>query len=1091
MTNAFSWLHLSDLHAGMHAHGWLWPTLKSAFYDDLRRVHARTGPWDVVIFSGDLAQAGNPVEYEKVAVALSELWEVQAQLGFRPKLMLVPGNHDLVRPDATDPATIVLKGWWQQEAVRNRTLNDSNSPYRELIANSFANFSQWVQTLQGAGIPLVDAVAGMFPGDVSTVLTTSIGPVGLVGLNSAWLQLDGGDSKGSLAVDVRQLLSVTGDDPSAWCEKNAANLIITHHPTDWLHHSSQAFWHSDINPGGRFNAHLFGHMHEPDVISTSHGGSAIRTSIQAASIFGLEKYGDLKLERIHGYSVAKIESGGTLRVWPRIGLRQANGELKLVPDHRLNVDEDGSFTVTVNAGTSIVPSDATKTDFIIHTPSKSGLDFSAAAARVLESLRYFISAHGAHSKVRRVEQRRSVSALEEKRTVWIAAEWGSGSDGFVKSIYDSMGLENPDVYRLDLADYISRNEFLDGLKSKIGVGLEQLCGSLAERKDAFLIIDNAPTTAGYVEPGKLSLEADIELVADAILNFCPDLKVIIRSRRPPVHHAQTLVTLRSLDEADVRTYVLDHERGGPEFMRPDAISAIYRHTDGVTARIDITLRDLEIISLDELSSNNSDLVRIDGVQDHIPQALKDAVNALAGSSEPERARAYDLLKALAAFPQGETLERLKRFYGPQGIFPNHARELLEGSLIASSIPAGGQVSGQGAPEKLLHVPRPVRDFVRSITSIDDQNDITRLAATLYFGDQWLTGTLKQSVATKFGNPAVQSYEVANANAIILRLLNDAVEMDDDRQTDAALAIAKAYLVALFRGDHYRSVVTFSRDLLARLPDGKDDVRAFLTFELGRAVRMTGDDRDARDLLKSVDQAHLPLSMRQTLLSSLALAHQGIGDSGAAVDCAKELIKIGKNSGSALQAQAIILEEDAETTPEQLRSLERLCRKRGTHVVANNLALSRAGKYGADAEEVNAALADVMNHSDAKTDFYNSARAIVKKVALANSRNIDVSDDDKSLLIDAYHFLYSERLANLFDQCHAALWDLFSGQGEQENLLRLFRHSSLIWRLRGDEDKEKSYLRKLAHTVHAIATRDFKMVNKETAYYLVRASAVLS
>lgn len=93
-----SFLHLSDLHVGMDSQGWLWPAFKTAFLDDLRLLYRRSGSWDVVVFSGDLAQKASLGEYERLSEILREIWSVFEELGFKPLLFPIPGNHDLTRP---------------------------------------------------------------------------------------------------------------------------------------------------------------------------------------------------------------------------------------------------------------------------------------------------------------------------------------------------------------------------------------------------------------------------------------------------------------------------------------------------------------------------------------------------------------------------------------------------------------------------------------------------------------------------------------------------------------------------------------------------------------------------------------------------------------------------------------------------------------------------------------------------------------------------------------------------------------------------------------------------------------------------------
>ena len=69
-----SWLHLSDLHAGMNGQAWLWPNLKHALFSDLRSLHSTNGPWDFVIFSGDLTQKASLEDYAKLSHVMAELW---------------------------------------------------------------------------------------------------------------------------------------------------------------------------------------------------------------------------------------------------------------------------------------------------------------------------------------------------------------------------------------------------------------------------------------------------------------------------------------------------------------------------------------------------------------------------------------------------------------------------------------------------------------------------------------------------------------------------------------------------------------------------------------------------------------------------------------------------------------------------------------------------------------------------------------------------------------------------------------------------------------------------------------------------------
>jgi 3',5'-cyclic AMP phosphodiesterase CpdA len=69
-------MHLSDLHVGVSNQGWLWPAFKKAFFDDIKNLYRKLGAWDVVVFSGDLAQKATVPEYEILTEILKEIWSV-------------------------------------------------------------------------------------------------------------------------------------------------------------------------------------------------------------------------------------------------------------------------------------------------------------------------------------------------------------------------------------------------------------------------------------------------------------------------------------------------------------------------------------------------------------------------------------------------------------------------------------------------------------------------------------------------------------------------------------------------------------------------------------------------------------------------------------------------------------------------------------------------------------------------------------------------------------------------------------------------------------------------------------------------------
>ncbi len=68
----FSWLHLTDLHLKKESEG-RWSALKEIFFKDLERLHEKSGPWDLVLFTGNLTFQGSDKEFRHVDEVLMRI----------------------------------------------------------------------------------------------------------------------------------------------------------------------------------------------------------------------------------------------------------------------------------------------------------------------------------------------------------------------------------------------------------------------------------------------------------------------------------------------------------------------------------------------------------------------------------------------------------------------------------------------------------------------------------------------------------------------------------------------------------------------------------------------------------------------------------------------------------------------------------------------------------------------------------------------------------------------------------------------------------------------------------------------------------
>lgn len=1086
---AIKLLHLSDLHFGLTQQDWMWPTFRTQFFDDLRNLHGRTGPWDLVIFSGDLTQRGSVAEFDKLTEQLSQLWAFLKTLGSEPKLMVVPGNHDLCRPSDLDPSGRVMTQWWNDSTVRNDFWASADSVYRAAVTGWFQNYSRWCGRLNQV-VPMASTSPGLLPGDFSAVIEKNGLRLGVVGLNSAWLQHAGGEFFERLCVHPRQLNAVTGNDPDGWCAKHDYRLLVTHHPVNWLHKESQGHWAAEINTPGRFDAHLFGHMHEGMSTSLAISGGASRLSIQAASLFGLEHYGDGRARRDHGYSAIQIPpkpGARGLRVWPRRLISRDDGSKKMGANQNWELIDDSYADLLFGVG-----------EVIVAEPDAAEPDPLDAASKIPDILARLVRPNTfseAHAAARKAEQSLFLAALKEKRRAWLVTDWGLGGDEFIQCVQQQMLGHRGNVYFLDLHDYQTQEEVLQGLPERIGCSLARLCSGLADEGHVILVLDDLKLELGSNGVGG-GISQEIEALVEVILDFCPELAVVVRSRVEPASTSMRVVELRPLDEADTALYVLAHQRGSEQLAKHDAILRLHRHTDGIPSRIDSTLRDLQIVGLKGLYELDSDVAGKQAESRDASPAMVRTIQDLANSKDEGSVRSYALLKVLSMFPQGEQLSRVKRFFGARAFYPAHALRLIELALVdAVSVNGLGRESGLHDQGRALVVRRPVREYVIQSLTESDHRTLSAKALALYFGDGWELRGILPPPDLKFKDSRCDAREIANACTMVLRATRAATDSGSLSRIRSVLALATSFAAQLWTGDHFRSVASLYDDLLPlheRSAKGLDLDPCRLQH--AQALRMIDEDGRATALLRQCELTVKTKAMKQQVLLNLALLSESAGGTPAeTLELAHRCEQVDPKTTWGLQAKGIVIANDDAFKADrdnQLRQLQEEARKRKAHTLANNLTIQRATGTR-DPEKKKALLQAAAQAARDQNDAYNLVRASISLAKAGLKESGALTAEQMLDCTRAYEYLYNQRIDNLFRDCHAILWQVFSAANDNDNLLNLFRHSSLVWRLRGQVGIERGYVERLLSRLGKEASAGVLNADRKLVYFIARSIQLAS
>lgn len=333
-------LLLSDLHFGMVGTDTRWQACQQAFLEELEEAHRRCGPIDLVLFTGDMVFSGTDEQYRQFDGVLTKIWDCFRRLNVNPVLLTIPGNHDLSRPVEKSSRDVVsmLHEW--RPGVKNVFWGNSTSEPRRAVDEAFRSFSKWqernlaYQQTEHSKFYLSRYKKGLLPGDFSYTHIKDGKRIGIVGLNSSFLQLDNRQCEGKLAVDPRQFHAVCDGDGPAWTRERDCSLLLTHHPIEWLDDDSKEAFAVDIHRGRNVLLHLHGHLHNSafkvDYVPWGH----LRYRLQNPSLFGLNEYetktadGEtVKNSRIHGYSILEIllqDSEPQFRYRPR--KLSANGQ---------------------------------------------------------------------------------------------------------------------------------------------------------------------------------------------------------------------------------------------------------------------------------------------------------------------------------------------------------------------------------------------------------------------------------------------------------------------------------------------------------------------------------------------------------------------------------------------------------------------------------------------------------------------------------------------------------------------------------------------------------------------------------------------
>lgn len=1119
MDRTLTWLHLTDLHFGEGPVQFLWPKLKNDLLKDIKRLAEKTGAFDVVFFTGDFVRTGATSEFEKLSTELLALWETLKSLGNCPVLCPIPGNHDLFRPSQSNAVLWSLRHWWNDDQIRKRFWSESTCVYRTEIEGVFSNYTNWIANCP---VPLAPLKPGILPGDFSATIEIESFRLGVIGLNTTFLQLFADDYVGKLDVHVSQLLTVCDNDADKWVGTHDLAILLTHHPDSWFDDRAREHFLGEIYPAGRFHAHFCGHQHVPLQYDLSQGGAIPRRLRQGPSLFGLENVkGENNLERLHGYNPGRFEitgDDGIERVWPRSAIKTLSASFRLCPDQRYELTEDDCFICTFDIDRAEVPDGGDSKEQLevpeqpqaIVSENIDGQELELLGntqdeATALENLitcdRFLVAPLQHHRSIRLDEQSQFENGLRQKHQVWVVADWGTGVDGFLAASFDRFRQETGEVtvFHLRCDEAADSDAFESLFSQQFGLPLQRFCSLLVPVNGPFLLLDKVHPALNWGDA-----HVRFRRIVSAMLDYCPNLRIVVTSRTNPHETDVPLVELKALEPPDVRTYLLHHNEAPAGLCDADVIEKLHERSGGLPMHLDRMLRALKVSSLELVLEAELERTSAGTSTEDVPKALVQAVASLNLSTNRSDKRSFRLLQVLTVLPYGEIIDSLRHFLPKEPFFIENAIQLHDQALLdviplyvaSPEVGIKRSLLSEYSSPKILKVPRQVRDYVQSCLAEEELREIVAAGADHFFGRRWREGKVRPR-SIPIGYQEYLNSGPGNEFTIIHYLLQDAKSRGENASLRRAAKLAVDYCRRLQQADRYRDLEIVAGGILLVLeanvvPEAWTEIGAFY----GEALRMTAKRQQAIDYLRGVlqhsgDNTSDPL--KASMFLDIAYAEKSLRNLEAAASAAEEVKRFSdETSVKYFSAQAIIegCIADQDEAIRRLKKLREEARSRKFTTVADNISLDLVRKNIGDDEKIEL-LDSVLKNPNAGA--YNKTRALSVKARIAakdeSSRGLIQSD--RNLLAAAYIYSRSQRLGDMFNNCHQAMWQTLEDTRDVPGLLRLFRQSSFLWRIRGEDENEAKYAERLSNLKPPEeAAAPEKVLILEVRYFWRRFRAIL-
>lgn len=1055
-----AYIHFSDLHIGQKYANQYLSNAKDIVLQDLDFILKELKALDVVFFTGDMVQSGIESEYAEFMEWFSSIKECIYGHGYDPFYFFVPGNHDLERTSDTKSSThkMLKTSWLTDDELRNELIWESGNEYNQYCRDRFSSYSSFINSFYENNKKPPVYMTGVIPGDFYAEIEVGESKLGVLGLNSSFLQVDGDDYRKKLGIYHSQINAIFEKADYIKRIKDCdMALLMTHHEPDWYEDYSKSDYDVNIMSSGKFAEHLCGHNHVPKARMTSYNYGTTRNLSLGPSLFGVELK-NKEYERIHGYHAGEyLIEGNSIkkRFYPRLAIKKEDGyDIDKDPNYRYD-NKSIYKTVVLKQSESILDT--------IDIKESNRDDVLGNAKELSETLvrPSTIKSNVIYDGVRQIEREKAIGILKNQGVVWIQSHFGLGEELFISSLMRKFGdLENS-LFVLNCEGVKSYDAFEHTVAEQYSRPFISLIKNLSENYERPVLMLNG-LQKEFVDKDLAALKNTLS----SILNFNKRISIIIASYYKPSDNYFQIVELKPLVLEDVK-HCLEASNKNANYSIVD-LERVLALTNGYPMFLDLAINELEMVDISDL--NDSDFMT-DKTDFNIPAIVLDYIRSLKNSTNRNERRCFSLLQLLAFLPKGETFKTISRFDSTNPFKPADLIPLKDKDLISKDYYYTFEEGRFIVTSSIIRVPQVYKEFIFSLTDEETRRDIFSSICGMYFGDGWLLKSRVNIYSSHKGEYC--SFAFHNACVALKQLLVYTINTRKNDELVRYLRIAGQFVEQLKRQSFFYVANIISEELFLLEKDisVEDALQplAYLKFLFADIKRLNYEYDEAETLFKELlSDNKLSHDQRMTTFECLGYLSTNRGENQMAMEYAdkmrtecKKREVINLMVADYIKTTNMIFDSDTQKVKE-LNKLYNKAKKSNQPTLAVNIAIAIANS------EISEASLKKIN-TEVKTpniSSYDRMRLLSAKYKLMTSSELSksINDEDIKDVRTVYSYSFMQMLTRMMEDSHRILWDYYTAKNDYPMLVTLMKYSSFVWEMQNMTDSINEYSDKIKNNV---------------------------